>query len=67
MHSNWKGSQTLILTGSNLPTNLETILVGTQVVEVVSSNETTMIIYVNSMAPGLYDVIIPVNSLGNVR
>ena len=61
------GGDNILITGINLPLWPEIILIGNQ--KVVVSNSTTNQITISSpsLKPGLYDLIIPIDNIGNAK
>lgn len=58
------GGETITIIGTNLPNNPQNIQIGKRIVNFVSSNSTQLVIQSPALAPGLYDLKIPVASLG---
>ena len=46
------------ISGENFPQNLTQILIGNQIVEIISSNQTNIAIVSPSLAPGVYSLTI---------
>ena len=65
------GGETITITGSNLPTQaletLRTVSFGKQECDILSSTSQTLVIKSPALPPSLYDLKIPVQSLGNAK
>ena len=57
----------ITITGTNLPTVLSSVYIGSTDVKVVSNTAQEIIIESPKLSPGLYDLIIPIGDLGNAR
>ena len=61
-----KGGDVITISGTNLP-YLPSVTIGKQRVTVINSTSSELVIKSPALPPGLYDIIIPVDSLGNVK
>jgi len=61
------GNEDITITGTNLPSPATYVRLGTKLVQVLSSTSTELRIRSPSLAPGMYDLLIPKEDLGNAR
>ncbi len=61
------GGELVTINGSNLPTNLQSVLIGKQTVKVLSSSNTQITINTPQMDPGFYDLAILSGSIGYAK
>ena len=59
------GNEQVILTGYNLPTNRDFVLVGNVNARIVSKSSTQIVFISPRMNPGIYEIIIPGGNFGN--
>lgn len=52
------------MTGINFPSNPDNIQIGNQIVYVLSSSSTQIVVKSPALAPGQYDIKIPTDNLG---
>lgn len=60
------GGEIVTINGFNLPIQLSEVLIGSGSAKILSNNSSRIIIETPSNNPGVYDLIIPSGTLGNV-
>lgn len=61
------GGEQITITGTNLPGLIQRVLIGENVVKIISSTDSLLIIESPAKAPGLYELIIPVENIGYTK
>jgi len=62
------GNELITITGVDLPSIYSNILIGNQQVTLISAtNSTQLIIQSPALSPGLYDLLLFIDSIGNVK
>ena len=62
------GGEQITITGTNLPGLIEQhVLIGENVVKIISSSDSLLVIESPAKAPGLYELIIPVENIGYAK
>lgn len=61
------GNQIITISGTSLPITSPSVYFGKQRVKVISSNSTQLVVLSEGLPPGLYDLIIPVDGMGNAK
>jgi hypothetical protein len=61
------GNELITVTGVDLPLTYSNVLIGSQQVTIINSTSTQLIIQSPSLPPGLYDLILFIDSIGNVK
>ena len=62
-----KGGETVTVTGTNLPISPANVYFGKQRVKIVSSTSTQLVLKSEPLEPGLYDLQIPIENIGNTK
>ena len=62
-----KGGETITIDGTNLPTGLAQVLIGSTLARILTSTSSQMTISSPSLNPGIYSLIIPAGSLGKAK
>lgn len=61
------GGETITISGSNLPTGIATLLIGSTQAKILSSSSSEITVLSPQMKPGLYNIAIPTNTIGNAK
>ena len=61
------GNELITVTGVDLPLTYSNVLIGSQQVTIINSTSTQLIIQSPSLPPGLYDLILFIDSIGNLK
>lgn len=61
------GGELITINGTSLPNPLTKVFIGEQTAKIISSSTTQIVIETPQMGPGVYDLIIPSGSIGNVK